>query len=98
MNLLPLLIIPFLANIWVHWIFIPLKVKKGIKRRLKPFDCEGCMSMWLTAIWYIRPDYILQGILLAFAAFFIGYFMSRLFTNYLNKYYAKIRYNYKTKG
>lgn len=96
-KLLPLLLIPLLANIWVHWIFGPVKIYlikkiKWLPARLKPLDCESCLSFWITAAWYIRCDYFMQGIILSGIAYMIGSIYSGLFTTYLNKYYARIRY------
>lgn len=83
-------LITILANIWVHWIFQPLKNRKGIKKSLKPFDCEGCLSLWLTLIWYWITSGPVYGILLGSAAFFLSRPISYLFAQYLNKLYAKI--------
>lgn len=90
-----MILIVILANIWVHWIMTPLKLWAITKMpkaptTMKPFDCEICLSFWVTLVyllvigkelWYVA---LMSGL-----AYFLGGLVSRLFILYLNKFYAR---------
>ena len=89
-----IIILSILANIWVHWVFNPIKIKYLIKfknspARYKPIDCEQCLSFWITAIYYLKTATYWDAALWSGLAYLLGGLISRLFTTYLNKYYAR---------
>lgn len=90
-----ILIITILSNIWVHWIMNPLKIKvfkhfKKAPARYRPFDCESCLSLWITGIYYLYIGQYWQSVLFAGLAYFISGLISKLFVLYLNRFYARV--------
>ena len=54
----------------------PNAIKRGFKfapgKRLKPFDCVTCLSVWMAVIFWFIPFVIVKFIAVIFAAGFIG--------------------------
>lgn len=44
-----------------------LKAKLN-KKRVKPFDCASCLSVWVAALFYFVPDNILDFIFVIFVS------------------------------
>jgi hypothetical protein len=73
--------IVFLASFLFSYYFvnvagIPSAIKKGFKfpigKRLKPFDCVTCLSVWIAVILWFVPEVYVNFIATIFAAGFIG--------------------------
>ena len=66
----------FLAYYFVNVAKITYVIKKiwGIpfEKRIKPFDCTTCLSVWLAVLLYFMPLELNQFILIIFAAGFLG--------------------------
>lgn len=89
-----MILIVILANIWVHWIFNPFKMWmirniKNAPSRYRPFDCESCMSFWVTAIYFLKTGEWWEAALYSGLAYFISSLVSMIFVLYLNKFYAR---------
>jgi uncharacterized membrane protein len=54
-----------------HWIKNKLKYPWG--KRLKPFDCVTCLSVWIALILFFTPVAIVKFIAIVFTAGFVGY-------------------------
>lgn len=66
----------FFAYYFVNVAGVPMAIKKGFKlpphKRLKPFDCVTCLSVWTATAFYFIPDPIINFLFVAFGAGFIG--------------------------
>lgn len=54
-----------------HWIKKKLNYPWG--KRLKPFDCVTCLSVWIALILFFTPVLIVKFIAVIFTAGFVGY-------------------------
>lgn len=73
------LIIPtayLIAYYFVNIAGIHLAIKKGFKipahKRLKPFDCVTCLSVWVAVALYFMPLLIIQFLFTIFASGYLG--------------------------
>ena len=55
-------IIYFIKKVWQ----IPFE------KRMKPFDCVTCLSVWMAVVFYFLPHDLVQFICIIFAAGFLG--------------------------
>lgn len=64
------------AYYFVKVAMLPNKIKSYCNypytRRIKPFDCVTCLSVWSAAILYFLPIEISQFLVITFGAGFIG--------------------------
>lgn len=55
---------------------MPMVIKRILKlkpvKRIKPFDCVQCLSVWTAAVFYFLPAGVTQFIAVVFLAGFIG--------------------------
>lgn len=55
---------------------IPSAIKRGFKlmphKRLKPFDCVTCLSVWVAVVLYLLPTEISTFLAIIFGAGFLG--------------------------
>lgn len=65
-----------LAYYFVNVLQAPMRIKRAFKlppaKRIKPFDCVQCLSVWLTVIIYFLPVQYQQFIAAIFLAGFIS--------------------------
>ena len=65
------------AYYFVNIAGIPAWIKKKLKypwgKRLKPFDCVTCLSVWMAVVFFFLPVLIVKFIAIIFTAGFIGY-------------------------
>ena len=65
-----------LAYYFVHVLQFSMAVKRFLKlppeRRLKPFDCVQCLSVWFAVCLWFLPFELAQAISVIFAAGFIS--------------------------
>jgi hypothetical protein len=56
---------------------LPFKIKKWFKitGRVKPFDCEYCMTFWLCLIFQFTPDLYTNIIAATFGAAYLSKFI-----------------------
>lgn len=68
------------AFLFAYYFVEVAAIPKAIKRawgmipakRLKPFDCTTCLSVWTAAAFYFLPENIIHFIFVIFAAGFLG--------------------------
>ena len=64
------------AYYFVNILQAPMRIKKVLKlgplKRIKPFDCVQCFSVWLAIAFYFLPIEVAQFFAVIFAAGFIG--------------------------
>ncbi len=64
------------AYYFVNVALLTNSIKKYLKyppyKRLKPFDCVTCLSVWVACVLYFLPLEVSQFITIAFGAGFIG--------------------------
>jgi len=62
----------FTAYYIVNVVVMHMKVKLKIQRRIKPFDCTICLTVWLTlALWFL-PNEISTALACIFGAGFLA--------------------------
>jgi hypothetical protein len=71
----------FLAGFCTAYYFVnilqaPMRIKRVLKldpvKRIKPFDCVQCFSVWLAIAFYFLPIEVAQFFAVIFAAGFVG--------------------------
>jgi len=62
----------FTAYYIVNVVVMKLKVKLKIQRRIKPFDCTVCLSVWLTLALWFAPDAYSHALACIFGAGFLA--------------------------
>ena len=66
----------FLAYYFVNVAKIIYIIKKvwdiPFEKRIKPFDCVTCLSVWLAVLLYFMPMEVSQFIMIIFGAGFLG--------------------------
>jgi hypothetical protein len=66
----------FFSYYFVNVAGIPMAIKRGFKmlpsRRIKPFDCVTCLSVWIAICLYFLPVEISQFTCIIFGAGFLG--------------------------
>jgi hypothetical protein len=66
----------FFSYYFVNIAGIPMAIKRGFKmlpaKRIKPFDCVTCLSVWTAVCFYFLPIEITQFTCIIFGAGFIG--------------------------
>lgn len=64
------------AYYFVHVLQAPMRIKRVLKlppaKRIKPFDCVQCLSVWVAVIIFFLPVEVSQIMAAAFGAGFIG--------------------------
>lgn len=64
------------AYYFVNVLQAPMRIKRVFKlnphKRIKPFDCVQCLSVWLTMAFYFLPIELSQFFAVAFMAGFVG--------------------------
>lgn len=64
------------AYYFVNVAMLPNTIKKYLQypayKRLKPFDCVTCLSVWVAVVLYFLPIQVSQFITIAFGAGFIA--------------------------
>ena len=55
-------IIYFIKKVW----------QISFEKRMKPFDCVTCLSVWMAVVFYFLPSELVQFICIIFAAGFLG--------------------------
>tara|TARA_R110000868_G_scaffold201477_1_gene449007 strand:- start:1091 stop:1330 length:240 start_codon:yes stop_codon:yes gene_type:complete len=64
------------AYYFVNILQAPMRIKRVLKldpvKRIKPFDCVQCFSVWLAIVFYFLPIEIAQFFAVIFAAGFLG--------------------------
>ena len=64
------------AYYFVNILQAPMRIKRVLKldtvKRIKPFDCVQCFSVWLAIAFYFLPIEVAQFFAVIFAAGFIG--------------------------
>ena len=65
-----------LAYYFVNVTLLPNSIKKYLQyppyKRLRPFDCVTCLSVWVAVVLYFLPIQVSQFITIAFGAGFIA--------------------------
>ena len=65
-----------LAYYFVNVTLLPNSIKKYLQyppyKRLRPFDCVTCLSVWVAVVLYFLPVEVSQFITIAFGAGFIA--------------------------
>jgi hypothetical protein len=73
-------IIPISAFLFAYYFVnvaaFPSAIKKGFgyppHKRLKPFDCVTCLSVWTSVVLYFLPIEVSEFLFVSFAAGFLG--------------------------
>ena len=64
------------AYYFVNVAYIPNSIKKYLQyppyKRLRPFDCATCLSVWVAVVLYFLPIQVSQFITITFGAGFIA--------------------------
>jgi len=60
------------AHYIVNVVVMKLKVKLKIRRRIKPFDCTVCLSVWLALVLWFMPDMYAELLTVLFGAGFLA--------------------------
>jgi len=64
------------AYYFVNVLQAPMRIKRALRlnpvKRIKPFDCVQCLSVWLTVALFFLPFEVSQFLAVAFGAGFIG--------------------------
>jgi len=64
------------AYYFVNVLQAPMRIKRALRlnpvKRIKPFDCVQCLSVWLTVALFFLPVEVSQFLAVAFGAGFIG--------------------------
>ena len=64
------------AYYFVNVLQAPMRIKRAFKldpvKRIKPFDCVQCLSVWLTVALFFLPGGVSEFLAVAFGAGFIG--------------------------
>jgi hypothetical protein len=70
-----------LMHFFIHIYGLPWKVKKWFKlpaaKRIKPLDCEYCLSFWLALLFMCIPVFYAQVVCTLFGAAFIGQYIKK---------------------
>ena len=75
-----MIVIPLAAFLFAYYFVNVAKIIYFIKKvwgipfekRIKPFDCVTCLSVWSAVVFYFMPESIVQFILIIFGTGFIG--------------------------
>ncbi len=60
------------AHYLVNVVVMKIKVKLKIQRRIKPFDCTVCLSVWIALGLMLLPDEISHWLFVLFGAGFLA--------------------------